>query len=115
MFQTFSWHHVGFLAQAGLWTLLLSVIALAGGALLGALLMLARISIFPVLRGIAGAYIYVVQGIPLLVLLFIAYFRRWSQPASPSRSMPAPSSARSGAGPSNPSAAGNGRVRPRWA
>jgi polar amino acid transport system permease protein len=74
MFQTFSWHHVGFLAQAGLWTLLLSTVALFGGAIFGALLMLARISIFPALRGAAAAYIYVVQGIPLLVLLFIAYF-----------------------------------------
>lgn len=74
MFQTFSWHHVVFLAQAGLWTLLLSVIALAGGAVFGALLLLARISIYPALRAVASAYIYVVQGIPLLVLLFIAYF-----------------------------------------
>jgi polar amino acid transport system permease protein len=74
MFQTFSWHHVVFLAQAGLWTLLLSTIALVGGAIVGALLMLARISIYPPLRAVAASYIYVVQGIPLLVLLFIAYF-----------------------------------------
>lgn len=74
MFQTFSWHHVVFLAQAGVWTLVLSLIALTGGAVVGALLMLARISIYPTLRALAAAYIYVVQGIPLLVLLFIAYF-----------------------------------------
>jgi polar amino acid transport system permease protein len=74
MFQTFSFHHVGFLAQAGLWTLLLSVIALAGGAVFGFIIMLARISIYGPLRFLAKAYIYVIQGTPLLVLLFIAYF-----------------------------------------
>ena len=111
MFQTFSWHHVDFLAQAGLWTLLLSLIALAGGAIFGALLMLSRISIYPALRLAASAYIFIVQGIPLLVLLFIAYFgiafagstcpRSW-QPASHSPSMRRRSSARSGVAPSKP-------------
>lgn len=74
MFQTFSFNHVLFLAQAGLWTLLLSCMALFGGAIFGALIMLARISLYAPLRFIAKAYIYVIQGTPLLVLLFIAYF-----------------------------------------
>lgn len=74
MFQTFSFAHVLFLAQAGRWTLLLSAIALAGGSVLGAGLALLRIAPQPLLRWPAAAYIYLIQGVPLIVLLFIAYF-----------------------------------------
>lgn len=74
MFQTFSIGHVGFLLQATGWTLLLSVIALVGGSIGGALITLMRVSLFRPVRWIAQSYIYVVQGTPLLVLLFIAYF-----------------------------------------
>ncbi|WP_342358754.1 amino acid ABC transporter permease [Terrarubrum flagellatum] len=74
MFQTFSFYHVGFLAQAATWTLLLSMIALVSGGLFGAIVALARVSPFAPLRWITSAYIYVVQGTPLLVLLFLAYF-----------------------------------------
>jgi polar amino acid transport system permease protein len=74
MFQTFSFAHVGYLLQAALWTLALSGIALVGGGIGGTLIALLRVSLFPPLRWIAQVYIYVVQGTPLLVLLFIAYF-----------------------------------------
>lgn len=74
MFQTFSLYHVWFLAQATTWTLLLSVIALVCGGLFGGVITLARVSPIAALRFIASAYIYVIQGTPLLVLLFIAYF-----------------------------------------
>jgi polar amino acid transport system permease protein len=74
MFQTFSFGHVGFLLQGALWTLALSGIALVGGGIGGALITLLRVSIFAPLRWVAQAYIYIVQGTPLLVLLFIAYF-----------------------------------------
>lgn len=74
MFQTFGINHVGFLLQCATWTVVLSVIALAGGAVGGALVALMRLSRFAWLRWIAQAYIYVIQGTPLLVTLFIAYF-----------------------------------------
>lgn len=74
MFQTFSFSHVGFLLNAAVWTLVLSLIALVGGGALGVLITLARISVFAPLRYLAQVYIYVIQGTPLLVLLFIAYF-----------------------------------------
>jgi polar amino acid transport system permease protein len=74
MFQTFSFRHVEFLAEAGRWTLALSGIALVCGAILGALVALARIAPIRPLRYLAQAYIFIVQGTPLLVLLFIAYF-----------------------------------------
>lgn len=74
MGQTFSLYHVTYLAQAARWTLLLALLAFAGGALLGAVLTAMRVSPYRPLRLVAAAYIYIVQGTPLLVLLFIAYF-----------------------------------------
>jgi polar amino acid transport system permease protein len=66
--------HVIYLLEAARWTLLLSLIALAGGGMLGLALALARVSRLRILRGMAIAYIQVVQGTPLLVLLFLSYF-----------------------------------------
>jgi polar amino acid transport system permease protein len=74
MFQTFSLRHVEYLAQAGTWTLVLSAIALAGGSMLGSGVALARISPLRPVRALAQVYLFVIQGTPLLVLLFIAYF-----------------------------------------
>ena len=74
MFQTFNIHHVEFLLQCTSLTILLSAIALVGGGIGGALIALMRLSRHAWLRWIAQAYIYVIQGTPLLVLLFIAYF-----------------------------------------
>lgn len=63
-----------YLWTATLWTVGLSVFALIGGGALGFCIALMRVSPNPKLAWIAGFYIQVVQGIPLLVLLFIAYF-----------------------------------------
>ena len=70
----FSVFHIGFLVQAAQWTLLLSVLAFVGGGLLGILVALCRVSRHPALRWLTGAYIQLVQGTPLLVILFLAYF-----------------------------------------
>jgi len=56
------------------WTLVLSLISFALGSVAGFAVMLARVSVHKPVRVIASAYIQVVQGIPLLVLLFIVYF-----------------------------------------
>jgi polar amino acid transport system permease protein len=74
MFQTFNITHVGFLLQCATWTVVLSAIALLGGAIGGTIVALMRLSRFTWLRWTAQAYIYVIQGTPLLVILFIAYF-----------------------------------------
>jgi polar amino acid transport system permease protein len=66
--------HVFYLLQAARWTILLSLIAIAGGAVLGLALALARVSKLRVLRGLAIVYIQIVQGTPLLILLFLSYF-----------------------------------------
>jgi polar amino acid transport system permease protein len=66
--------HVIYLLEAARWTLLLSLIALAGGGVLGLALALGRVSRIFVLRAMATAYIQIIQGTPLLVLLFLSYF-----------------------------------------
>lgn len=72
--NSFSLTHLGYLAVAAQWTVILSLLAFVGGAILGLALALARVSRISALRFAAGAYIQLVQGTPLLVLLFLAYF-----------------------------------------
>jgi polar amino acid transport system permease protein len=56
------------------WTLLLSVLALIGGAIGGMLVALARTSNVLPLRWLSMGYIRVFQGTPLLMQLFLAFF-----------------------------------------
>ena len=67
-------NHVIYLFEAARWTLVLSLMALAGGGVLGLALALGRVSRSRWLRGIATFYIQLIQGTPLLVLLFLSYF-----------------------------------------
>lgn len=66
--------HLQFLAQAAVWTLALSAVALIGGGLLGFLLALCRVSPARAVRVGTGVLVQVVQGTPLLVLMFLAFF-----------------------------------------
>ncbi|MFZ4966506.1 amino acid ABC transporter permease [Pseudomonas gingeri] len=60
---------------AGLqWTLVLSLVAFVGGALIGLLIMVMRICDRSVARGFARAYIELFQGTPLLMQLFMVFF-----------------------------------------
>jgi len=70
----FSFVHFEFLCWAAMWTLGLSAIAFIGGGLLGFVVALARISSIRTVRLAAIAYIQLVQGTPLLILLFLIYF-----------------------------------------
>jgi polar amino acid transport system permease protein len=74
MFQTFGWPQIGFLVTALRWTALLAGIALLGGGVGGMLMVAARLSPWAALRRVAWAVTYAVQGTPLLVQLFLAYF-----------------------------------------
>ena len=67
-------HHVWYLVMAAQWTVLLSLIAFAGGALVGLPIALMRVSPSHALRIVAGGYIQLIQGTPLLILLFLTYF-----------------------------------------
>ena len=70
----FTFTHLMYLVQSIGWTLLLSALAFVLGAIGGFGLMLARISPRAWLRCFAVVYIECIQGIPLLILLFIVYF-----------------------------------------
>jgi polar amino acid transport system permease protein len=67
-------NHVWYLITAAQWTVLLSLIAFVGGALVGLPIALMRVSPSHALRVIAGGYIQLIQGTPLLILLFLTYF-----------------------------------------
>jgi polar amino acid transport system permease protein len=67
-------HHIWYLIAAAQWTVLLSLIAFAGGALVGVPIALMRVSPNNALRIVAGGYIQLIQGTPLLILLFLTYF-----------------------------------------
>lgn len=70
----FSSVHLAYLLQGALWTLALSLIAFFGGGIGGFTIALARTSRSALMRHTASAYIQIVQGIPLLVVLFLTYF-----------------------------------------
>ncbi|WMT87655.1 amino acid ABC transporter permease [Pelagibacterium sp. 26DY04] len=74
MFRTFGFNEALFIITAVQWTLLLSAIAFAGGALGGIAIALARVSRVAPLRYGALAFIRVFQGTPLLMQLFLVYF-----------------------------------------
>lgn len=74
MVPTFGFIHIQFLLEGAIWTVVLSVCAFLGGGLMGLLIALLRISPIPFVRRLAAWYIELVQGIPLLVLLFTGYF-----------------------------------------
>lgn len=59
---------------AARWTLALSAIALLGGAALGVVLMVLRIAENRLARQLAGTFISLVQGTPLLIQLFLMFF-----------------------------------------
>jgi polar amino acid transport system permease protein len=70
----FSFNDVLFIIEAARWTILLALIAFAGGGIVGGLITLARISRNSILRGFAIAYVEVLQGTPLLMQLFLWFF-----------------------------------------
>jgi polar amino acid transport system permease protein len=74
MSRDFEWAEFLFLLGAMRWTIVLSLIAFVGGGIGGLVIALARTSKVALLRGLAAAYIGVVQGTPVLMQLFLAYY-----------------------------------------
>lgn len=68
------WDILRNLLLAARWTVVLSLIAFAGGALVGLTLTFMRISGQPILVNITRLYIEVFQGTPLLMQLFLVFF-----------------------------------------
>jgi polar amino acid transport system permease protein len=71
---TFGLNHLQFLLVGALWTIGLTAIAFVGGGLVGFAVALARVSAFKPLRWLVAGYVMLVQGTPLLVLVFLMYF-----------------------------------------
>ncbi|HYI05448.1 MAG TPA: amino acid ABC transporter permease [Reyranella sp.] len=69
-----SFNHFVYLIEAARWTILLSVIAFVGGAIVGLPIALMRVSKSRVLRALSSGYIQLIQGTPLLIILFLSYF-----------------------------------------
>ena len=67
-------NHLVYLIEAARWTVLLSLIAFVGGSVLGLPLAMMRVSNAKALRAFASGYIQLVQGTPLLIILFLSYF-----------------------------------------
>jgi polar amino acid transport system permease protein len=74
MIRPFGFEEVRFLLQSALWTLALTATAALLGGALGLVVALARVSRQRGVRELARVYIAVVQGIPVLIVLFLFYF-----------------------------------------
>jgi polar amino acid transport system permease protein len=68
------WDILRNLLLAARWTVLLSIVAFAGGGIVGLAILIARISKRGWLRRPARAYIALFQGTPLLLQLFLVFF-----------------------------------------
>ena len=64
----------GYVILAARWTMLLSAGAFVGGGLLGSVVAVARTANQPVVRRSAALFIHLLQGIPLLIVLFLSYY-----------------------------------------
>jgi polar amino acid transport system permease protein len=74
MGRTFGFADLIYLLQGAEWTVALSAIAFVGGGVLGVILAVGRISSLAPVRVLCAFYIHLIQAIPLLMLLFVAYF-----------------------------------------
>ncbi len=74
MIRTFSESEFLFIVASARWTLLLTVLALLLGGALGFVVALIRTSRLAPLRMLAAGWIGMIQGIPVLMLLFLSYY-----------------------------------------
>ena len=74
MNNAFNINHFNFLLQGAAWTLGLTLIAFVGGGLLGFAVALGRVARSKTIKWLFLGYVQLVQGTPLLILMFLAYF-----------------------------------------
>ena len=72
--RTFGFPEFLFILEAAKWTIALSMIAFAGGAVGGLLVALARTSDNALARRAAAIFVQIFQGTPLLLQLFLVFF-----------------------------------------
>lgn len=63
-----------YLLLAARWTILLALIAFAGGGVIGLVIAGLRVAPIRILRWLAGGYIQFFMGTPILIQLFMAYY-----------------------------------------
>ena len=83
--RTFGFSEFLFILEAAKWTVALSMIAFIGGAIGGLIIALCRTSDGPLPRALAGGFIQVFQGTPLLLQLFLVFLapRFWAWKSTP--------------------------------
>ncbi|HEY9567349.1 MAG TPA: amino acid ABC transporter permease [Thalassobaculum sp.] len=74
MIREFAAIDLYYLIAAVRWTVALSLVAFVGGSLIGLVVAIMRVSRFAALRLLAGTYIHLIQGTPLLCILFVFFF-----------------------------------------
>ncbi|MBV8764021.1 MAG: amino acid ABC transporter permease [Hyphomicrobiales bacterium] len=74
MMRSFNVGDLIYLLLAARWTVLLSLIAFAGGGIVGLIIALMRVSELRMARWFAIGFIRVFQGTPLLLQLFLVFF-----------------------------------------
>jgi polar amino acid transport system permease protein len=74
MIHDLTWNSIAYLLMATRWTIALALVSFVGGGLGG--LALTALSVAPsrILRIAVACYIQIVEGVPLLMLLFLSYF-----------------------------------------
>ncbi|KQW39219.1 amino acid ABC transporter permease [Rhizobacter sp. Root404] len=71
---TLSWPHLASLLQGALWTIALSLLAFLFGGIAGMAVALMRTARARWVRQLSGLYVQIIQGTPLLIVIFLAYF-----------------------------------------
>lgn len=74
MTRSFGWPDLLFLIEAARWTVLVSLVAFAGGALGGALICILKLSCGRLGGAVVRVWVQLGQGIPVLMQLFLFYF-----------------------------------------
>ncbi len=74
MLAEFSFDNFMFLLEAARWTLLLSALAFIGGGIAGFIVALMRTSHLAPLRLLSAVYIQIIQGTPVLIILFLSFY-----------------------------------------
>ncbi len=72
--NTFSLTYLAYMLHGAAWTVGLSALGFAGGGVLGFGIALTRISRHRPLRWVSNIYVQLIQGTPLLILMFLSYF-----------------------------------------
>ncbi|MGL4285350.1 MAG: amino acid ABC transporter permease [Phreatobacter sp.] len=74
MIRAFGPAEFSFLVEAARWTIVLSCLAFLGGGIVGLVVALMRVSRNAVIRNLAAGWIGMVQGTPVLIVLFLVFY-----------------------------------------